>query len=240
MKRLRLDQAMLQRGMAASRSQAENYIKLGYVLVNNKAVTKPGQPVDGRSLIKLQLDQKYVSRAALKLAAADDKFKLDWRRKTVLDVGSSTGGFTDYALRRGAAKIVAVDVGSHQLHPQLREDKRVELYEKTDIRSFKPSDQPDIILIDLSFISQRLILPQIHKISQPKSVVVALLKPQFEAKKEQINRGVIKNDKIRRQIFKNFENWVLKLFIIVDKLDSPIAGAKGNREHFYLLKKRLS
>ena len=154
-----------------------------------------------------------------------------------MDVGSSTGGFTDYALRQGASKVIAVDVGTDQLHYTLRGNKCIELHEKTDIRSLKKlSSRPDIVLIDVSFISLREILPQIIKLVGYKSQIVALLKPQFEADRQQINRGVVKNDRLRRQILKDFENWVKDLFNIVAKADSEIAGSKGNQERFYLLK----
>jgi 23S rRNA (cytidine1920-2'-O)/16S rRNA (cytidine1409-2'-O)-methyltransferase len=244
MKNLRLDQALVQRGLAASRSQAENYIKLGYVLVDGQSVTKPGTPVDSHSQIKLLLKEQYVSRAALKLASANYKFKIDFKNKIVLDVGSSTGGFTDYALRHGAKKVIAVDVGAKQMHPSLRANSKVELHEKTDIRKFELDKPVDIVLIDVSFISLREVLPAVAKMSNKKTQIIALLKPQFEifqpAKKEPnkyLNKGVVKNDSLRRQILRNFETWSKKMFIILQKTDSSIAGARGNLERFYLLKK---
>ncbi len=237
MSKTRLDQKLVQLGLSSTRSQAENYIKLGYVLVNGKPTLKPGYFVSENSQIKLNKLEKYVSRGGLKLASVADKLGLDFKDKTVLDVGSSTGGFTDYALRQGASKVIAVDVGTDQLHYTLRGNKRIELYEKTDIRSLKKlSARPDIVLIDVSFISLREILPQIIKLVGYKSQIVALLKPQFEADRQQINRGVVKNDRLRRQILKDFENWVKDLFNIVAKADSEIAGSKGNQERFYLLK----
>ncbi|NTW62227.1 TlyA family rRNA (cytidine-2'-O)-methyltransferase, partial [Candidatus Saccharibacteria bacterium] len=147
-----------------------------------------------------------------------------------------TGGFTDYALRRGAQKVYAVDVGTDQLHPSLRSDKRIELHEKTDIRSFRLNDMPDLVVMDVSFISLREILPHIHdSLSDKNTQIVAMVKPQFEAGRDQVNKGVIKNDSIRRQILKDFEDWAKDRFVIVDKRDSEVAGAKGNRERFYLL-----
>lgn len=238
MKKLRLDQALVQLGLATTRSQAENYIKLGYVLVNGKSVTKSGEPVGSRSQIKLLLKEQYVSRAALKLASAAEKFKLDFKNRVVLDVGSSTGGFTDYALRHGSKKVIAVDVGSNQMHPSLRQNSKVELYEKTDIRNYKLSITPDIALIDVSFISLRQVLPHIAGISNKKTQMVALLKPQFETGKETLNKGVVKNDRQRRLILRDFEIWSKKLFVIHDKADSTIAGARGNVERFYLLTKQ--
>lgn len=232
----RLDRELVKRGLAATRSQAENLIRLGVVMVDGQVITKTGHFVSGSNQIKITQTESYVSRAGLKLADANQKFKVDFQDKTVMDVGSSTGGFTDYALQYGAKKVIAVDVGTDQLHPTLRHNPNVELHEKTDIRDFKPKLSPDVILIDVSFISLRQILPYIAKISSPKPTIIALFKPQFEAKREQINRGVIKNDRIRRQILRDFENWIKNLFKIVDKTDSEIAGSKGNQERFYLLK----
>ena len=226
---------LVQRGMAATRSQAENYIKLGYVLVDGKSVTKSGQPIGNNSQIKLLLKEQYVSRAALKLASVNHKFKLNFKDKTVLDVGSSTGGFTDYALRHGAKKVIAVDVGANQMHPSLRENSKVELHEHTDIRNFELKTVLDIVLIDTSFISLREVLPHIAGMSNKKTQVIALLKPQFEAGKEALNKGVVKNDRLRRQVLRNFELWSKKKFVIRDKADSSIAGAHGNVERFYLL-----
>jgi len=236
MSKNRLDQTLVKNGLVTTRSQAENYIKLGYVLVDGKAATKPGTPVGEGSKIKLIIKEQYVSRAALKLASVAAKFQLDFKDKTVLDVGSSTGGFTDYALRRGAKKVVGVDVGTNQMHPSLRDDPRVELHEQTDVRDLKMKDSPDIVLIDVSFISLREISPYVATLSGPKTQIVALLKPQFEAGKDQINKGIIKNDRLRRQILKDFELWTKKLFVVRDKADSEVAGTHGNEERFYLLK----
>lgn len=180
----------------------------------------------------------YVSRAALKLASVADKLGLEFKNKIVLDVGSSTGGFTDYALRHGAAKVIAVDVGTDQLHPSLRADERVELHEKTDIRRFVTDAEPDIILIDVSFISLRQILPAVVRLAGKNTRIAAMLKPQFEAQAKDLNKGVIKNDSVRRRIIKEFEQWAKNYFVVKDKADSQVAGSKGNRERFYLLGKR--
>jgi 23S rRNA (cytidine1920-2'-O)/16S rRNA (cytidine1409-2'-O)-methyltransferase len=179
---------------------------------------------------------EYVSRAGEKLAGAAVRLNLNFKNKIVLDVGSSTGGFTQYALGRGAAKVIAVDLGTNQLHPSLRLDPRLELHEKTDIRTFKTGDQPDIILIDVSFISLRQVLPAIVNLSGTNTQIAAMVKPQFEASTKDLNKGVIKNDSIRRQVFKDFEQWAKKYFIIQAKADSEVPGARGNRERFYLLK----
>jgi len=242
MAKLRLDIAMTLRGLTTSRSQSESLIKLGKITVDGRVITKPGHFVGSGADIKLSIDNQYVSRAGLKLASVADVLKLNFKDKIVLDVGSSTGGFTDFALRHGAKKVYAVDVGTEQLHPSLRRNKRVELHEKTDIRDFIPSEAVDIVLIDVSFVSLRVILPHIAKIINPIShfptpnpQVVAMVKPQFEAGKDQTNKGIIKNESIRRQILRDFENWSCDYFVIQNKRDSDVTGTKGNQERFYLL-----
>jgi 23S rRNA (cytidine1920-2'-O)/16S rRNA (cytidine1409-2'-O)-methyltransferase len=233
----RLDQELARLGLVISRSQAESFIKLGSVTVNGKTVTKPGFLISNSDEIKLNASQQYVSRAGLKLASVANTLNIDFVDKIMLDVGSSTGGFTDFALQHGAKKVIAVDVGTDQLHPKLRADARVELYEKTDIRDFKPPEHIDIVVLDVSFISLRQILPHIAHITDKNTQIVAMLKPQFEAESSGLkHKGVIKNDAMRRSILKDFETWAQKLFIIRDKADSEVSGAKGNRERFYLLK----
>ncbi len=233
----RLDQEILRRGLAETRSQAENLIRLGIVQVNGKPVNKTGHFVSESDKIKVLLAENYVSRAGLKLAGANRKFNINFKNKIVLDVGSSTGGFSDYALQSGAKKIIAVDVGTNQMHPKLSGDKRVELHEKTDIRNFKSKIIPDIILIDVSFISVRQILSHLAQITNKNTQVLAMVKPQFEGGAGQTNRGIVKNERMRRQIMRDFEHWIKNLFKIVDKVDNEIAGGKGNIERFYLLKR---
>lgn len=249
----RLDAYLAGKKMTPTRSQAEGAIKLGNVTVNGRTVTKPGTFVGEQDDVRLHETERYVSRAGLKLASVAEVLAVDFRGKTVLDVGSSTGGFTDYALQHGVRKVWAVDVGTEQLHPSLRRNDRIVLHEKTDIRnvivgkfikgdvvyggsSTMISQTPDIIVIDVSFVSLRDILPHIAQhLSDQGTQIVAMVKPQFEAGKHQANKGVIKNDAIRRQILRDFEDWSRKYFVVRDKRDSEVAGAKGNRERFYLL-----
>lgn len=242
--RIRLDNALVRRGLVASRSQAESWIKLGKVLVDNRSVTKPGFLVSETIAITLDTLEQYVSRAGLKLASVAKVLELDFTDAVVLDVGSSTGGFTDYVLRHGAKKVYAVDVGTDQLHSSLRSDLRIELYEKTDIRDVTVGGDskvslavyPDIIVIDVSFISLRDILPHLAQgLTDKNTQIVAMVKPQFEAGRHQVNKGVIKNDTVRRVILKDFEAWAKKLFSIRAKADSEVSGSKGNKERFYLL-----
>lgn len=232
----RLDKLVALRGLASSRSQAESWIKMGKVSVDGQVINKPGHFVSSDAHVNLAADEQYVSRAGLKLASVAEVLRVDFRDKIVLDVGSSTGGFTDYALRRGAKKVFAVDVGTDQLHPSLRGDKRIELHEKTDIRDFSLATAPDIVVMDVSFISLREILPHIAKhLVGTHTQIVAMVKPQFEAGRHQVSKGVIKNNAVRRDILKDFEQWAKGYFVIQDKRDSEVAGAKGNQERFYLL-----
>lgn len=232
----RLDVAMVARKLVASRSQAESFIRLGKVQVNGDVVTKTGVPVSAFDKVVLTATEQYVSRAGLKLASVARALGITFADKTVLDVGSSTGGFTDYALQHGAAYVIAVDVGTDQLHPSLRTNPNIELHEQTDIRDVHELSKPaDIVVIDVSFISLRDILPTVARLSHQGTQVIAMVKPQFEAGHNAKHKGVIKNDRMRRDILQAFEQWVRTYFVIHEKADSEVAGAKGNRERFYLL-----
>jgi 23S rRNA (cytidine1920-2'-O)/16S rRNA (cytidine1409-2'-O)-methyltransferase len=237
----RLDQAMVARQLVASRSQAASYIKLGMVKLHGKSVTKPGLQVAESETIVLDIARQYVNRAALKLESVIPALSLRFNDAVVLDVGSSTGGFTDFALQHGARSVIAVDVGTNQLHPRLRDDQRIELHEKTDIRDFRTSSHIDIVLADVSFISLRDILPSVVKLCSADTEIIAMVKPQFESAHSRVkHHGVIKNDTIRRRILKEFENWSQAYFLILAKADSEITGAKGNKERFYKLKLKPS
>lgn len=244
----RLDNRLVGLGLVASRSQAESFIKLGSVTIDGIPAKKPGQSVSSISVINIIREVRYVNRGALKLESISQTFNLDFRHKNVLDVGSSTGGFTDYALQNGANKVFAVELGTDQLHPSLKGSPRIELHEKTDIlnvdrygsdsSNVKLSFIPDIIVIDLSFISLRQILGHLSHLSDYDTLIVAMVKPQFEAANSNLkHKGVIKNETIRRSILRDFEEWAISYFNILNKADSKVAGSKGNLERFYLLKK---
>lgn len=238
MAKQRLDQALVLQGLVASRSQAASYIKLGEVKVNGRVVTKAGEMVGENDKFTLTVKEQYVSRAALKLASVAEVLRIDFKGKVVLDVGSSTGGFTQYALKHGAKKVIAVEVGKDQLHPSLRGNERIELHEQTDIRDVKSIDTPDLVVADVSFVSLRDILPHVSTLCSAKTLLAVMVKPQFEAEQSSLkHKGVIKNDKMRRTILKDFEQWAAQKFIILNKADSSVSGAKGNQERFYLLKK---
>lgn len=232
-----------------SRSQAESYIKLGKVRLSGKVITKPGTMAEVDADIVLTAEEQYVSRAGLKLASVAAALKLNFKDKMVLDVGSSTGGFTDYALRHGAKKVIAVEVGTNQLHPSLQGHPQIELHEQTDIRDIRPQDLAgasgaaiDIVVADVSFISLREILPHVATLCGPQTELAIMLKPQFEAAYTTSftgplkHKGVIKNDRMRRDILKDFEVWAQRYFTIRAQADSLVAGAKGNKERFYLLR----
>lgn len=196
-----------------------------------------------------------VSRAENKLAGAAQAFSYDFRGKTVLDIGSSTGGFTEYALLRGAKKVIAVEKGTKQMKAPLRFDPRIDLREKTDIfsvtRSSLSRDQDefnenesktdvkiDTILADVSFISLKQVLLHAKKqLASPQTDFLVMLKPQFEARSFQLRNGIVKNETIRRDIIKDFEAWLKNNgFLIVNKRDNTLAGKNGNLERFYFLK----
>ena len=236
--KIRLDNLLVDRKMVESRSQAESYIKLGKITVDGVKRTKPGFFVDADSELKILQRVQYVSRAGLKLESVAKKMRIDFCNKTVLDVGSSTGGFTDYSLKNGANKVIAVDVGTDQLHPKLRLNKKVELHEKTDIRNFKTDQKIDVVVIDVSFISIKEILPSVVNLSNKNTKIVAMVKPQFEAGRNGTVNGVVKNNSYRRKILQDFENWCRSNNLYIEnKRDSEVKGTKGNQERFYILKK---
>lgn len=197
----------------------------------------------------------FVSRAEGKLEGAVRAFRYDFRNKTVLDIGSSTGGFTELALKLGAKKVIAVEKGTRQMKAPLRFDTRVELHEKTNFFDTTPerdvlanvslAEQPqkvtigvvDTVVADVSFVSLRRILKHAKWVCGKKADYLVMLKPQFEAKREQLFRGVVKNEKVRREIIREFEIWLKKNgFIIVNKRDNDVFGKNGNQERFYYLK----
>ncbi len=188
----------------------------------------------------VNVENNYVSRAEGKLAGAARAFSYDFRGKRVLDIGSSTGGFTEYALEHGAKKVIAVEKGTKQMKAPLRFDARIDLREKTDIFDVKKEEvgEVDTILADVSFVSLRKIISYAKEnLATIKTDFLVMLKPQFEAEEKQLNRGVVKNEKIRREIVKDFELWLVKNgFLILNKRDNEVVGKNGNKERFYLLK----
>lgn len=241
----RLDKLIMQRNLVSSRVRAEKIIHESGVLVNGKLMNKPGKkvPVDAE-IILLEEEIPWVSRGALKLLKAIESWKLDFTGKTVLDIGASTGGFTEVCLKHGAAKVYALDVGSKQLHPKLAADERVTNLEKTHIREISPKmipDPVDICVIDVSFISLSKIFPFFHSFLRDGGLVVALVKPQFEVGRENIEKGgIVKNKSLYPKVIEDIRQEALRNNLTyVSHIESPILGGDGNMEFLMLLNKNL-
>ena len=233
----RLDAELVRRNLVPSREAARREIEAGRVLVDGSFADKPARMVGGAQNVTLAgPPPPFVGRGGHKLAAALDAFDLDPTGRRCLDAGSSTGGFTDCLLQRGAASVVAVDVGTNQLHEKLRADPRVEARERTDIRSLEPIDLDgpvDLIVGDLSFISLRLVLPGLAELVVDGGSLVLLVKPQFEAGRQEGSRGrgVIADPAIWRRVLLDVLDWADQAGTgLVGLLPSPITGASGNVE----------
>lgn len=242
----RIDKLMVQRQLAGSRERARALIMAGRVLVNEQVVDKVGTRVDAATEIRLKGDDiPYVSRGGLKLAEALQTFTLDVAGRTAIDVGASTGGFTDCLLQKGAARVFAVDVGYGQLAWQLREDDRVVNLERTNIRTLQPEQldvRPDVAVIDASFISLDKVLPPTLKLLQPGSDVIALIKPQFEVGKGLVGKGgVVRDPELHEQVVARIKDLASELGCqVLGLCESPILGPKGNREFLIHLRTESS
>jgi len=232
----RLDLLVVEKGLARSRETAQSLIMSGNILVNEQPIDKPGTSISENALIvSRKPDMPYVSRGGLKLEHALHELKIEVRGSMCLDAGASTGGFTDCLLQFGAAHVYAVDVGYGQLDWKLRGDSRVTVIERTNIRYATPEILPvafDLIVIDVSFISLRIVVPVIEPFLKPKGEIVALVKPQFEVGREQVGKGgVIRDAALHEAVIKElttlFENDGLH---VRATLPSPVLGPKGNRE----------
>ncbi len=228
----RLDLVLVERGLAPTRSRAAQIIKSGSVMVSGKIVKKAGYLVDHDDNISVSDPFKgYVSRAGIKLEHALKCFKVDVAGKVCLDVGSSTGGFTQCLLNAGAKLVYAVDVGKDQMHDSLRGDPRIRLFECTDVRRFDPGIKFDIVSVDVSFISLRLILEHVRRLAKENSSVVVLIKPQFEAGREHIKAGLVKDPAIIERVIEAVKGYATDAgFSIVGIVESPVLGKDGNRE----------
>lgn len=237
MKKERLDVLLVNRGMFESRAKAQAAVMAGQVLVNEQKIDKPGTPVAPEVTIRL-LGNKlpYVSRGGLKLEKALQIFPISVEGKVVADIGASTGGFTDCALQNGATKVYAIDVGYGQLAWKLRNDERVVNMERTNVRYLEADSLPeqvDAATIDVAFISLDKILPAVHKILKPEGFVVALIKPQFEAGKENVGKkGVVRDAAVHEQVINNVISFAKGEGFGIAGLDfSPIKGPEGNIEY---------
>ena len=241
--KLRLDKLLLERGLAGSRERAQSLILAGKVLVNGQKIEKSGAPVDREAEVRLLgEDLKYVSRGGLKLEKAFEHWKINVTGKICLDVGASTGGFTDCLLQYCAARVIAIDTGHGQIDFRLRQDPRVRLLEKTNARYLtreQISESIDFIAMDVSFISATLVLPAVVAAAFPQSPsersgrkIVVLVKPQFEVGREQVGKGgIVRNEAARLAAVEKVRQEIIGLgFTKTDVIDSPILGAEGNRE----------
>lgn len=238
----RLDRVLVESSLARSREEAHRYILAGAVLVDDAPVTKAGTLVRRDSRLRLKASSRYVSRGGEKLEAALGHFGIDPAHRVALDVGASTGGFTDCLLQHGAARVHAVDVGYGQLDWRLRQDPRVAVRERTNIRLLEPGDlgeRPDLAVVDVSFISLRLVLPRVCRLLADRFEVVALVKPQFEVGKGKVGKGkvgkggVVRSEEEHRRVVGEVADAVDALGLKrVPAFPSPLLGPKGNREFF--------
>lgn len=236
---MRLDLYLTEKGYFESRNKAKTEIEAGNITVNGKVITKSSFDVSDDDKIELSDDvMPYVSRGGYKLEAAIKTFNLDFKDKVVLDIGASTGGFTDCSLQNGAKLVYAVDVGSNQLHDKLKNDKRVISYEETNILEFNEDLKPDFIVMDVSFVSIEYLLPGIQKFITEDNSFVCLIKPQFEIGKMHIKNGIVKDKSLYVHILESIDNALRKYNLGIEKLIlSPILGGSGNREFIALIKK---
>lgn len=236
---MRLDVYLTENGMCKSRTAAQSLIKSGGVSLNGKACAKPSQEVAEADKVEITVEQlRYAGRGGLKLEAALEQFRLDITGAECIDIGSSTGGFTDCMLQHGAAKVYAVDVGRDQLVDFLRSDPRVVSMEQTDIRTAE-LPQVDFIGTDVSFISLKLILPHIFRLLKSGGRAVALIKPQFEAGKANLSKkGIVRDERVRLKIRDDIAGFAQGCgFVVTGMAPSPITGGDGNVEYLMCLEK---
>ncbi len=241
-KRERIDKLLVEKGLVPSREKARALIMAGKVFVNGKPVSKAGEKVDAASRIEIKGQMRYVSRGGYKLEKALKSFKVSPEGAVCLDIGASTGGFTDCLLQHGAKKVYAVDVGTGQLDYKLRKDPRVISYEKTDARSLSKDHIPekvDILTADVSFISLEKVLPNAVKFLKKDGLAIVLVKPQFELSPKEVKKGVVRDHELHKKAVEKvaeFARKELKLSVLDITKSSP-KGPKGNEEFLLLLKK---
>jgi 23S rRNA (cytidine1920-2'-O)/16S rRNA (cytidine1409-2'-O)-methyltransferase len=235
-KRERADRLLVARGLFESRARAQAAIVAGQVTADGSLVRKPSEEISSAAVIAAEPAHPYVSRGGVKLAAALEGFSLDVAGLVCLDVGASTGGFSDVLLARGARHVYAVDVGRAQLHARLRGHRHLTSFEQTDIRDLNPSrlsERPEFAAIDVSFISLRLVLPHLSGLLKPSATLLALIKPQFEAGRRHIKKGVVSDAGVHAAVCDDIARLLADLgWRIGDRMPSPILGGDGNREFF--------
>jgi 23S rRNA (cytidine1920-2'-O)/16S rRNA (cytidine1409-2'-O)-methyltransferase len=235
-KRDRADRLLVARGLFESRARAQAAIAAGLVTADGSLVRKPSDQISSAAAIAADPSHPYVSRGGVKLAAAIESFSLDIAGRVCLDVGSSTGGFTEVLLVRGARHVYAVDVGRDQLHARLRNNPQVTSIEQADIRKLDPlrlPELPDFAAVDVSFISLKLVLPHVSSLLKPPATLLALIKPQFEAGRRHIKKGIVRDAVVHAAICDDISRALTDLGWRVDgRIPSPIFGGDGNREFF--------
>ncbi|HVN72209.1 MAG TPA: TlyA family RNA methyltransferase [Desulfomonilia bacterium] len=234
--KMRLDKLLVEKGLAETRSKALGLIMAGQVLVGGRSVTKAGTAIEDDVSVALKPYNTFVSRGALKLEAALDASCLDVKGMIALDIGSSTGGFTEVMLKRGAQKVYAVDVGHGQLHWRLRTDPRVVCLEGVNARTISRVQVPepcDVATFDVSFISLKLVIPPVLDLLKDEAHIITLIKPQFEAGRHEVGKGgVIRDQKVHDSVIAGISAFLRDLGLAVDKvIPSPVKGAKGNQEY---------
>lgn len=238
----RADVLLAERGYFESRAKAREAIEAGLVRVDGRVLSKPATPIAGDAVIEAQAPYPWVSRGGVKLAFALDHFALDPSGLSCLDVGASTGGFTDVLLARGARHVVAVDVGHGQLHPRVASEARVTSREGLDARDLTPEllgGAPDLLVIDASFISLTLLLPVLLRLAAPHATLVALIKPQFEAGRAALKKGVVKDEAAQTAACAKIAQEIERLgWRTLGLAPSPIAGGDGNREFLIAARRR--
>jgi 23S rRNA (cytidine1920-2'-O)/16S rRNA (cytidine1409-2'-O)-methyltransferase len=232
--RRRADLLLVERGLFDSRAKAQAAIAAGLVTADNVPVRKASEEIPLDAELHAEAAHPWVSRGGVKLAAALDHFGFDPAGHVCLDVGASTGGFTQVLLARGAKRVYAVDVGREQLHPSLRSESRVTLFEETDVRKLDPSrlpEPPDFLTVDVSFISLKLVLPAAAALLHVPARMIALIKPQFEAGRRHLKKGIVRDPQVHAAVRENIVAFVRALgWIVAGVIPSPIAGGDGNRE----------
>lgn len=237
---MRLDLYLAEKQLCKSRTAAQSLIKSGGVSLNGIPCEKPSAEVSHDDIVTITGEQlRYVGRGGLKLEGALSCFSLDLTGLICLDIGSSTGGFTDCMLQYGAARVYAVDVGTDQLDEKLRADRRVVSMEKTDIRCAALPEQVDFVGTDVSFISLRQVIPHINRLLKPGGYAVALIKPQFEAGRSALSKkGIVRDERVRRRVVEDITRYAVGCgFRLVGTADSPIRGGDGNTEYLMCLQK---
>lgn len=236
--RIRIDKLLVELGLADSRTRAQAMVMAGVVLINEKRVEKPSEMFTSDATIRIKGDTpeaRYVSRGGLKLEAALREFRIDPTGLTCLDIGASTGGFTDCLLQHGATRVVAIDAGTNQLAWSLRNDPRVEVHEQTNARTLRPDDPPsplDLIVIDVSFISVTKIIPVLPALLKAKGRLIVLIKPQFEVGKGEVGKGgIVREPEKHERVVREINEFAATVgFRLLAMTDSPILGAEGNKE----------